>query len=251
MMSFDQNLFHDQNIFHTSDVFHKSLSIYKINLYMLCFVYICVVIFSKSTAICRPMFWILTLAIVTNEYSEYLSLQDMYTFSKAMVDTTSRLSFSVFIMGLFYSMFEKIRCYLSQTHTRIVLYTLLLIKFIIMNVECIKLFYHFSALSCNWITPLSIWTGASVIFFLFLGNILIHVKTCKQWLYHKLSWCFIALWGLCTFYTYTYFTEKCDIVVWCSPLSSSSIIQPSYTINFFSWFILFAYVLWDRTVTVK
>lgn len=237
----------NQNLFHTSYIFHTSHSIYKLKLLMLFFVYICVIIFSKTTALCRPMFWILTLAIVTNEYSEYLSLQDVYTVSKSIVDTTSRLSFSVFIMGLFYSLFEKIRCDLSQTHTNVVLYTLLFIKFFVMTVECIKLFYQFSHLSCNWITPLSIWTGVSVIFFLFLGNILLHVKTCKQWLQHRLSWCFVLTWGLCTLYVYTYFTENCDIGV----SQSSLTIQSSHTINFFSWFILFAYVLWDRTNIMK
>lgn len=216
-------------------------------LYMLCFVYICVIFFSKKTALCRPMFWVLTLAIVTNEYSEYLSIQDITTFSKAIIDTTSRLSFSVFITGLFYSIFENVRGYLSQSHTHIVLYTLLFIKFVIMTIECIKLFYHFSHLSCDWITPLSIWIGVSMVFFLFLGNILLHVKTCKQWLQHKLSWCFMVFWCLCTFYTYTYFTKNCDIV----SLKDHSSIHTSYTINFFSWFILFAYVIWDRTTTTK
>lgn len=222
--------------------------VYKMKLYILCFAYICVGLFSKKTAWCRPMFWILTLAIGTNEYSEYLSLQEASTFSKAMIDTTSRLSFSVFIMGLFYSMFQHIRSYLSPNHTKVVLYTLFFIKFIIMTIECIKLFYHFSHLSCDWISPLVIWTGVSVLFFLFLGHLLLHVKTCKQWVQHKLSGCFIVFWVLCTYYTYTYFNEKCEMVSFQDPHLTPN---TSYRINFFSWFILFAYTIWDRIVIMK
>jgi len=223
-------------------LFHDQLKEGYTNMYInwifLSFVILYIVLYSVKTHWCRPMFWLFIFCTFSNEYSEYLYLQNNRYYSKTFIDTSFRLAASLFSVGVFYSLFQRLRTKLTTVHVNYILYALSHMLLGVFTVEFIALFQTLSTNSCEWFYPIISWSGVSLVLFGIVATIMLKVHSCRDWIKHKSFWLVISIWGLCTYYLEWYFDSHC-----------ANIFQSSNSTNLFSWFLVIVYIIWDKMTT--
>ena len=185
---------------------------------------------SKTSSWCRPMFWLVSLAVVCNEVSHTFGDTGSHTYY--VLESLCRLSIAVFGVGIAYSFCRKYWNMLSDSHIHSILSIITLLSSLLFIMEGTALVQRFTTNACDWFTPMHIWYLIIISLSLICIRVVIQIPRRLVWLK---TWMHPMSMGLVVFGWIYYYVHQ----QYCArPFESSQ--------NFSSLFLLIVYIIWDR-----